>query len=100
VEPGRHPTRWKRIVTVNKREKVVSRAGAKEPRDRGLGDLAEAAMALEQEIDRFEELAATARRLPLDTRKSLERAAKTTTEAAGSQDRVNGALGALVPAIN
>ena len=85
---------------MNNREKVVSRAGAKESRDRGLGDLAKAAIALEQEIDRFEELAATARRLPLDARKSLERAAKATTEAAGSQDRVNATLGALVSAIN
>ncbi len=85
---------------MSKREKAAPRAGAREARDRGLGDLAEAAIALEQEIDRFEELAATARRLPLDARKSLERAAKTTTEAAGSQERVNAALGALVTAIN
>jgi hypothetical protein len=100
--PGtRHVRReWKRIVIVSKREKAAPRSGAKEARDRGLGDLAEAALALEQEIDRFEELAATARRLPLDARKSLERAAKATTDAAGSQDRVNLALGALVTAIN
>lgn len=85
---------------MSKREKVVSRTGAKEGRDQGLGELAEAAIALEREIDRFEELAATARRLALDTRKGLERAAKATTEAAGSQDRVNATLGALVTAIN
>jgi hypothetical protein len=89
-----------RIVTVSKREKGASRAGAGDARDRGQGELAEAALALEQEIDRFEELAATARRIPLDARKSLERAAKATTEAAGSQERVNVTLGALVTAIN
>jgi hypothetical protein len=80
---------------VSKREKIAQRSGSKD-----LGDLTEAALALEQELDRFEELAATARRLPLDTRRSLERAAKATTEAAGGQERVNATLGALVAAIN
>jgi chromosome segregation ATPase len=84
---------------VSKRDKVIQRSGPRDARERGLGDLTEAALALEQELDRFEELAATARRLPLDTRRSLERAAKATTEAAGGQDRVNATLGALVAAI-
>ena len=85
---------------MSKREKTAPSAAARAPRDRGLGELAAAALALEDEIDRFEELARTARRLPLDARKSLERAAKVTTEAAGSQDRVNVTLGALVAAID
>jgi hypothetical protein len=85
---------------VSKRDKSGQPSATKEARDRGLGELAAAALALEKEIDRFEDLAATAERLPLDTRKNLERAAKVTTEAAGSQDRVNATLGALVAAIN
>src|SRR5262249_50890207 len=45
--------------------------------------MAAAAAALEAEIDRFEALAATIRKMPLDSRKHLERAARTLQEAAG-----------------
>lgn len=62
-------------------------------------DLAEAAQALERELDRFEELATTARKVTLDTHKSIERAAKATTEAALGQERVDASLRTLVAAI-
>lgn len=70
-----------------------------EKADGGWGDLTEAARALERELRRFEELAMAARRTSLDTHRSIERAAKATTEAAGGQQRVDMALGALVQAI-
>lgn len=65
----------------------------------GWGDLTEAARELEQELRRFEDLTGAARRIPLDTRKNLERAAKATSETASGQERVDRALGALVQAI-
>ncbi|MEO5725916.1 MAG: hypothetical protein ABI134_28435 [Byssovorax sp.] len=80
-------------------KKIAQRPGSREARDRDLGELTLAALALERELDRFEELAATARRLPLDTRRGVERAAKATTEAAEGQLQVNATLGALVAAI-
>lgn len=91
---GREPSR------LSKHEKGAPRSGARDDRERGAGDLADAALALEQELARFAELAASARRLPLDTRRNLERAARATTEAAGGQDRVSASLSALVAAIN
>jgi len=57
------------------------------------------AVALQQELRRFEETAEAAWRMSLDTRKGIERAAKATAEAAGGQARVEAALGALVGAI-
>lgn len=80
-------------------KKIAQRPGSREARDRDLGELTLAALALERELDRFEDLAATARRLPLDTRRGVERAAKATTEAAEGQLQVNATLGALVAAI-
>ncbi len=80
-------------------KKIAQRPGSREARDRDLGELTLAALALERELDRFEDLAATARRLPLDTRRGVERAAKATTEAAEGQGQVNATLGALVAAI-
>jgi hypothetical protein len=80
-------------------KKIGQRTGPRDARDRDLGELTSAALALERELDRFEELAATARRLPLDTRRGVERAAKATTEAAEGQLQVNATLGALVAAI-
>lgn len=73
--------------------------GGKDERDGGWGPVTEAALALERELRRFEQLTASARRVSLDTRKGLERAAMATTEAAQGQERVNGTLGALVQAI-
>jgi hypothetical protein len=80
-------------------KKTAQRPGSREARDRDLGELTLAALALERELDRFEDLAATARRLPLDTRRGVERAARATTEAAEGQLQVNATLGALVAAI-
>ncbi len=48
---------------------------------------------------RFEDLTAGVRKMPLDTQKAIQRAAKTTTETASGQERVDRALGALVEAI-
>lgn len=61
--------------------------------------VADAAASLEHELHRFEQLAAAARRMSLDTRKGLERAARATTEAAEEHARVNTALTALVQSI-
>lgn len=77
----------------------MKKSAQRPDRKDALGDLTEAAQALEREIDRFEELAATARRIPLDTRRGVERAAKATTEAAEGQHQVNATLGALAAAI-
>jgi uncharacterized protein YoxC len=63
------------------------------------GDLTEAARALARELQRFEEQSALARRMPLDSQKAIERAAKATTETAAGQQQVDVALGALVQAI-
>ncbi len=84
---------------MNKREKNGRGGGGKDDHGKGGGELAEAARALERELIRFEELAESARRLPLDTRKGLERAARSTTEAAEAQQRVSVALGSLIAAI-
>ncbi len=65
----------------------------------GWGALAEAARALEGELSRFEELATSARKMPLNTHKAIDRAAKATTHTANEQERVDLALGALVRAI-
>jgi chromosome segregation ATPase len=73
--------------------------GAGEKED-AWSDLGEAAVALQRELRRFEEMAAAARRMPLHTRKGIERAAKATAEAAAEQDRVAAALGTLVGAIH
>lgn len=72
----------------------------KNPRkEDGWSDITDAALALERELRRFEELGQAARRMPLDTRNRIERAAKATTEAASEQERVGTALSALVAAI-
>lgn len=87
------------MYKVSKREKNGRSVGGKDDHGRGEGELAEAARALERELLRFEELAESARRLSLDTRKGIERAAKSTTEAAEAQQRVSVALGSLIAAI-
>jgi hypothetical protein len=85
---------------VSKHDKAARPGGSKEEREKGWGDLTEAALVLERELGRFEELTTAARRTPIDTRKGIERAAKTTAEAAEGQERVNASLHALVEAIN
>lgn len=85
---------------MSKHDKAGRQGGGKDEREKGWGDLSEAAFALERELNRFEELALAARRTPLDSRKGIERAAKTTTEAAAGQEGVDATLRALVSAIN
>lgn len=64
------------------------------------GELSEAATTLENELRKFEQLAGAVRKMPLDTRKAVERAARSTSEAAREQEAVGVALGALVQRIN
>jgi hypothetical protein len=64
-----------------------------------LPDLGAAAAALEGELLRFEELGEIARRVPLNSEKNLDRAARATQEAAEAQERVAAAVNALIQAI-
>ena len=52
-------------------------------------DLAEAALALDRELRRFEDLAAQAAKTKLNTEKNVERATEALQRAAESQDRIN-----------
>ncbi len=61
--------------------------------------LSSAAIALDGELRRYFELSETARKMPLNSEKNLERAARAMTEAAESQDRVAAHVHALVGAI-
>lgn len=62
--------------------------------------LTEAAAALEAELKRFEEMAAAARKMPLDSEKNLGRAARALQETADAQERTADLVRALVSAIN
>jgi len=62
-------------------------------------DLAEAALALDHELRRFDELSAAAARAKLNTEKNLERATDALTRAAESQDRINAQVQKLVAAV-
>jgi phage shock protein A len=61
--------------------------------------LAEAALALDRELRRFEDLAAQAARLKLSSEKNLERATEALTRAAESQDRIRTHVQDLVAAV-
>jgi chromosome segregation ATPase len=61
--------------------------------------LAEAALALDRELRRFEDLAAQAARLKLSSEKNLERATEALTRAAESQDRIRAHVQELVAAV-
>lgn len=65
----------------------------------GPSDLAEAAAALDHELRRFEELAAQAARVKLNTEKNLERATDALSRAAESQDRIHAIVQKLVAAV-
>ena len=67
-------------------------------RDEG-GKLGAAALALAEELERFEEMAAALARAPLNSQKSLDQAAKATREAAASQARFADSLRVLVEAV-
>ena len=61
--------------------------------------MVEVATDLDAELRRFEELAATARRAPLSSQKSIERAVGVIRQAAESQGRLTGHLHALLGAM-
>jgi hypothetical protein len=63
-------------------------------------DLSAASEALEAELARFEELANTLKKIPLNSGKNLDRAAKATAEVTDSQERVGARVGALVQAVS
>src|SRR5215468_1907729 len=63
-------------------------------------ELSEAAMALDHELRRFEELSAQAAKIRLNTEKSVERATDALSRAAESQDRINAIVRRLVEAVN
>jgi hypothetical protein len=62
-------------------------------------ELSEAALALDRELRRFEELAALAGKIKLNTEKALERATEALTRAAESQDRIHAHVQQLVAAV-
>lgn len=62
-------------------------------------DLTRAALAMEEELQRFEELCLAAAKTPLRSRKSLERAAKQLEAVAESDDRLTVQVQALLAAI-
>src|SRR5258708_36587935 len=62
-------------------------------------ELAEAALALDQELRRFEELAEQAGRVKLSSEKNLERATDALARAAQSQDRIQAQVQKLVAAV-
>ena len=68
-------------------------------RDDKPSELAEAALALDRELRKFEDLAEQAGRLKLSTEKNLERATEALTRAAESQDRIRGHVQDLVAAV-
>jgi chromosome segregation ATPase len=61
--------------------------------------LTAAAAALQAELDRFEALAASLRKMPLASKKNIERAARTLQEAIGYEERLTGCLRGLMEAI-
>jgi chromosome segregation ATPase len=61
--------------------------------------LAEAALALDRELRRYEELSQSALRMKLNTEKNLERATEGLQRAAESQDRINSHVQQLVAAV-
>jgi hypothetical protein len=65
-----------------------------------LSPLAAAALALEAELDKFEKLTADARAGKLDSQKTLEEAARATTEAAQCQERLGTHMRALSDALS
>lgn len=62
-------------------------------------ELAEAALALDRELRRFEELSGQAAKVKLNTEKNLERATEALTRAAESQDRIGAHVQELVKAV-
>jgi hypothetical protein len=67
--------------------------------DKPTSDLSQAAVALDQELRKFEELSELASRIKLSSEKNIERATDALSKAAESQDRISLHVRALVGAI-
>ena len=67
--------------------------------DKPTSPLALAATELDLELRRYDEIATAARKVPLNSEKNLERAAKAMTESADCQERVGERVKAMVEAI-
>ena len=85
---------------MSKHDKARPEAASKPRQDDPWSDITEAALAVERELRKFEQLSKAACKMPIDAHRQLERAAQATMEAAQGQERVNAALGALVQTIN
>jgi len=70
------------------------------PPGKNLSPLAQAALALDEQLQQFEQLAAAAERIDLDSQRNIERAARAVNDAAECQDRVARDIGALMEALN
>lgn len=82
-----------------KRDRAARDSAARPRQDDPWSGITEAALAVEGELRKFEQLSLAARRMPIDTHRQLERAARATMEAAEGQARVKAALDALVQTI-
>ena len=69
------------------------------PKPEDTNALSEAALALDRELRRFDELSAQATRIKLTTEKSVERATEALTRAAECQDRIHAHVQQLVAAV-
>jgi hypothetical protein len=63
-------------------------------------DLVAATMALDEELEKVEHLAESAARVPLTSRRNLEKAARTTAEAAEAQGKVGEHIATLMTALD
>jgi hypothetical protein len=72
---------------------------SKQNGQRDTSPLSEAAAALEAELRRFEELSSQAKKIPLDSEKNMQRAAKALQEAANCQEQTANLVRALVDTI-
>ncbi len=62
--------------------------------------ITQAASAIEEQLQKFELLTASARRVPLTSQRNLEKAAQLTTEAAQCQEQLGGFIQAFMAALN
>ncbi len=67
--------------------------------DQPTSELSQAAVLLDQELRKFEELSALASRIKLSSEKNIERATDALSKAAESQDRISAHVRALVGAV-
>jgi ABC-type transporter Mla subunit MlaD len=71
----------------------------KRPVPRPQSPLAAAALAVDAELERFEALAAAAMRVPLDSQKNVDRAARANNDAAAAQQRLGALLQTFMKAL-